>query len=83
VQGTSSTQVNVAALNEEKGIGLTTADLMANLGSTRILVVHGRSTDRTVKIARNLGAYDVFQDRLGKVKQGKYASVEVRPDIKR
>ena len=66
IQGTPSTQVIIAALNEEKGIGLTIAELMDNLGSPRVLVVDGRSTDRTVEIAKNMGADVVFQDGLGK-----------------
>jgi dolichol-phosphate hexosyltransferase len=66
MQGTPSTQVIIAALNEEEGIGLTIAEFMDNLGCPRVLVVDGRSTDRTVEIARNMGADVVFQDGLGK-----------------
>ena len=65
VQGVS-TQVIIAALNEEEGIGLTIVELKANLCSPRVLVVDGRSTDRTVEIAKNLGADVVLQDGLGK-----------------
>jgi dolichol-phosphate mannosyltransferase len=35
-------------------------------GSPRVLVVDGRSTDRTVDVAKNMGADIVFQDGLGK-----------------
>jgi dolichol-phosphate mannosyltransferase len=66
MQGIPSTQVIIAALNEEEGIGLTIAEFMDNLGSPRVLVVDGRSTDRTVEIAKNMGADVVFQDGLGK-----------------
>ena len=66
VQGIPSTQVIIAALNEEEGVGPTIADLMDNLGSPRVLVVDGRSTDRTVEVAKNMGADIVFQDGLGK-----------------
>ena len=66
VQRLPSTQVIIAALNEEEGIGLTIAELLANLGTTRVLVVDGRSTDRTVEVAKNMGADIVFQDGLGK-----------------
>jgi dolichol-phosphate mannosyltransferase len=66
VQGIPSTQVIIAALNEEEGVGPTIADLMDNLGSPRVLVVDGRSTDRTVDVAKNMGADIVFQDGLGK-----------------
>ena len=65
-QGTPSTQVIIAALNEEEGIGLTIAEFMTNLGCPRVLVVDGRSTDRTVEIAKNMGADVVYQDGLGK-----------------
>ena len=62
----SSTQVIVAALNEEAGIGLTIAELKDNLDSPHILVVDGHSRDRTVEIAKNLGVDVAFQDGVGK-----------------
>ena len=61
-----STQVLIAALNEEEGIGLTVAELMDTQGCSRVLVVDGRSADRTVEIAKNMGAEIVYQDGLGK-----------------
>jgi dolichol-phosphate mannosyltransferase len=39
---------------------------MDTLGSPRVLVVDGRSTDRTVEVAKNMGAEIVFQDGFGK-----------------
>jgi len=66
VQCTPSTQVIIAALNEEEGIGLTISELNKTLKNSRILVVDGRSTDRTVEIAKNMGASVVCQDGLGK-----------------
>ena len=65
-QGIPSTQVIIAALNEEEGVGPTIAELMDTLGSPRVLVVDGRSTDRTVEVAKNMGAEIVFQDGFGK-----------------
>jgi dolichol-phosphate mannosyltransferase len=65
-QGILSTQVIIAALNEEEGVGLTIAELMGTLGFLRVLVVDWRSTDRTVEVAKNMGAEVVFQDGLGK-----------------
>jgi dolichol-phosphate hexosyltransferase len=62
----SSTQVIVAALNEEAGIGLTIAELKDNLDSPHIIVVDGHSSDRTVEIAKNLGVDIAFQDGVGK-----------------
>ena len=61
-----STQVIIAALNEEEGIGLTIAELHAHLGYPHVLVVDGKSTDRTVEVAKNMGADVIFQDGSGK-----------------
>jgi dolichol-phosphate hexosyltransferase len=66
VFNTPSAQVLIAALNEEEGIGLTISELNRTLGNPPIIVVDGRSTDRTVEVAMNLGAQVVFQDGLGK-----------------
>jgi len=62
----SSTQVIIAALNEEEGIGRTIAELRVSLDSPLVLVVDGRSSDRTVEIAKNMGADIIYQDGLGK-----------------
>jgi glycosyltransferase involved in cell wall biosynthesis len=62
----SSAQSVVAALNEEHGIGLTLTELLDNLPTSHILVVDGHSIDRTVEIAKNLGANIAFQDGVGK-----------------
>ena len=64
--GMPSTQVIIAALNEEEGIGLTVAELMYTLKGSRVLVVDGRSTDRTLEVAKDLGADVLSQDGLGK-----------------
>lgn len=61
-----SSTIVIAALNEEQGIGLTIAELKETLLSSNILVVDGHSLDRTVDVAKNLGADVVFQDGLGK-----------------
>ena len=66
MHGIPSTQVIIAALNEEEGVGRTIAEINDNLNCSRVLVVDGRSTDRTVEIAKNMGADVVFQDGLGK-----------------
>lgn len=62
----SSTQLVVAALNEEHGIGLTLTELLDNVPTSNVLVVDGHSTDRTVEIAKILGANIAFQDGFGK-----------------
>jgi dolichol-phosphate hexosyltransferase len=66
LQDTPSTQVLIAALNEEEGIGLTISELNQTLRNPLILVVDGRSTDRTVEVAKTLGAQVIIQDGIGK-----------------
>jgi len=66
LQCVPSTQVVIAALNEEKGIGLTMSELNKTLKNPRILVVDGKSTDRTVEEAKSMGADVVVQDGVGK-----------------
>lgn len=61
-----TTQVVIAALNESHGIGLTIAEMKDVLGEVPVLVVDGRSCDRTVEIAKNLGAEVFCQDGYGK-----------------
>jgi len=62
----NQTQVVITALNEEEGIGPTLAELTQYLGSVKIIVVDGKSTDRTVEVAKNIGAEITFQDGVGK-----------------
>ncbi len=59
-------QLVVAALNEEYGIGPTLTEFLDQVGTLRVLVVDGHSQDRTVEIAKNLGAEIAFQDGFGK-----------------
>jgi len=54
--------VIIAAMNEEKGIGPTLAELREVLGDHFCVVVDGNSSDRTVEIAKELGA-DVLQQK--------------------
>jgi glycosyltransferase involved in cell wall biosynthesis len=58
--------VIIAALNEEAGIGPSLAELQMILRDAKYLVVDGHSTDRTVKIAKDMGAEILFQDESGK-----------------
>jgi dolichol-phosphate mannosyltransferase len=64
--GEGSVVAIVAALNEEEGIGPTIAELRQHLGDLRVLVVDGRSIDRTVELAKNSDAAVVFQEDVGK-----------------
>ena len=61
-----SAQLVIAALNEAPGIGLTIAEMMDTLGNIPVIVVDGKSKDRTGQIAKNLGAKVVYQDGVGK-----------------
>src|ERR1035437_2301972 len=61
-----SAQLIIAALNEAPGIGLTIAEMRDTLGEIPVLVVDGRSNDRTVEIAKNLDAKVIYQDGIGK-----------------
>jgi dolichol-phosphate mannosyltransferase len=65
-EGRPSTLVIVAALNEEEGIGKTLAEIKSVLDGALCLVVDGRSTDGTAKVAEWMGAKVVFQKGLGK-----------------
>jgi len=60
------TQVIIAALNEEEGIGFTISEISHTLGNIEVIVVDGKSSDRTVEVAEKLGARIAFQDGLGK-----------------
>ena len=61
-----SAQLIIAALDEAPGIGLTIAEMKDTLGEISVLVVDGRSSDRTVEIAKNMGAKVLCQDGVGK-----------------
>jgi dolichol-phosphate mannosyltransferase len=56
----------IAALNEEDGIGPTIEELQEHLGDAYLMVVDGRSVDRTVEIAKDKGATVLLQEGRGK-----------------
>jgi len=58
--------VLLAALNEEKGIYHTLAELKQHLRISKFLVVDGNSDDRTVRVAKNFGADVLRQEGKGK-----------------
>jgi dolichol-phosphate hexosyltransferase len=53
-------------MNEEEGIGLTITELLDSVDNVSLIIVDGKSTDRTVEVAKGLGAQIVFQDGKGK-----------------
>lgn len=73
--------VIIAALNEEKGIGLSLAELRLVLDDPRYLVVDGNSADKTVKVAKDMGAEILFQDGEGKGQAIAQALKHVKKDV--
>jgi dolichol-phosphate hexosyltransferase len=59
-------QVLIAAMNEEEGIGLTITEIQQYLDAPKVLVVDGKSSDRTADVARNLKAEIIYQTGVGK-----------------
>jgi glycosyltransferase involved in cell wall biosynthesis len=77
-----SALVVIATLNEEEGIGPTLAELGESLETPRVLVVDGNSTDRTMKIAEEMGAHVLPQKGTGKGDAIAQAIKHVDQDIK-
>jgi dolichol-phosphate mannosyltransferase len=61
-----SVSVVIATLNEEQGIGPTITELQQVLDHPYLVVVDGNSVDRTIEIAKNMGADVLLQDGKGK-----------------
>jgi glycosyltransferase involved in cell wall biosynthesis len=61
-----STLVLMAALDEEEGIGYTLTELKQYLRNPHVLVVDGNSKDKTVHVAKSLGADVIYQEGKGK-----------------
>jgi dolichol-phosphate mannosyltransferase len=64
--GNSPISVVIATLNEETGIGPTIEELQKVLDDPLLVVVDGNSVDKTVEIAKNMGADVILQDGEGK-----------------
>lgn len=77
----SSVLVIIAALNEEEGISPTLAELREVLNDPKFLVVDGNSTDRTAKIAMEMGAEVLFQKGSGKGDAIAQAIMHVNSDV--
>jgi dolichol-phosphate mannosyltransferase len=56
----------IAALNEEEGIRPTIEEFRQHMGDAYLMVVDGRSIDRTVEIAKDSGATVMLQEGKGK-----------------
>ena len=72
----------IAALNEEEGIGPTLAELRDVLEDPMFLVVDGNSMDRTVEVAKEMGADILFQEGKGKGDAIAHAIRHVDLDVK-
>jgi dolichol-phosphate hexosyltransferase len=62
----SSISVVIATLNEEEGIGPTIGEMQKVLNNPYMVVVDGNSVDRTIEIAKNMGADVMLQEGKGK-----------------
>ncbi len=62
----SSLSVVIASLNEEQGIGPTISELQKVLNNPYLIVVDGNSVDRTIEVAKNMGADVLLQEGKGK-----------------
>jgi dolichol-phosphate mannosyltransferase len=62
----NNTAVLIAAMNEEKGVGLTICEISNYLSTNNILVIDGHSKDRTIDVAKSCGAEIMCQEGKGK-----------------
>ncbi|MCL2358625.1 MAG: glycosyltransferase family 2 protein [Nitrososphaerota archaeon] len=62
----SSISVVIATLNEEEGIGPTIVEMRKVLNNPYMVVIDGNSVDRTIEIAKNMGADVMLQEGRGK-----------------
>jgi glycosyltransferase involved in cell wall biosynthesis len=62
----SGISVVIATLNEEEGIGPTIGEMQRVLNNPYLVVVDGNSVDRTIEIAKNMGADVLLQEGRGK-----------------
>jgi dolichol-phosphate mannosyltransferase len=62
----SGISVVIATLNEEEGIGPTLGEMQKVLNNPYMVVVDGNSVDRTIEIAKNMGADVMLQEGKGK-----------------
>jgi dolichol-phosphate mannosyltransferase len=66
MQSGQNISVVIATLNEEEGIGPTIDEMQKVLKNTYLVVVDGNSVDRTIEIAKNMGADVLLQEGKGK-----------------
>jgi dolichol-phosphate hexosyltransferase len=76
-----SVSVLLPTLNEEESIGSTIKEVRAVIPDAEIVVIDGLSTDRTVEIAKSLGARILMEKRKGKAFAIKAAFMEIDSDF--
>ncbi len=75
-----SVSVLLPTLNEEESIGRTITEVRAVVPQAEVVVIDGLSTDRTVEIAKSLGARILLEKRKGKAFAIKTALREIDSD---
>ena len=65
-RGNTAVSIIIATLNEEEGIGPTIEEIQRVLGNSHVVIVDGKSVDRTIEIAKNMGVDVLLQDGKGK-----------------
>lgn len=75
-----SVSVLLPTLNEEESIGSTIKEVRAVVPQAEIVVIDGLSTDRTVEIAKSLGARILLEKRKGKAFAIRAAFREINSD---
>jgi dolichol-phosphate hexosyltransferase len=75
-----SVSILLPTLNEEESIGRTIKEVRAVVPQAEIVVIDGLSTDRTVEIAKSLGARVLLEKRKGKAFAIKTAFKEISTD---
>jgi glycosyltransferase involved in cell wall biosynthesis len=73
--------VLVPALDEEEGIGYTLAELSKVLDAPSLLVVDGKSADRTVEVAKDFGATVLIQSGRGKGEAIAQAIMNIKDNV--
>ena len=74
--------VVIAALNEEEGIGPTLEELQKVLADPYLVVVVGKSVDRTIEIAKNMGADVLLQEGKGKGEALSQGIRQLNPNVR-
>jgi dolichol-phosphate mannosyltransferase len=78
----SAISVVIATLNEEEGIGPTLEELQKVLNDPYVIVVDGKSVDRTAEIAKKMGADVLLQEGKGKGEALSQAIKRLNSDVR-